>query len=69
MSGLHSPAGLDGVWGSVCVLNGAVWLIPITGGEETGRQRNAIRRNTNISLCVTSGDEEKKNSGVKEGQL
>lgn len=66
MSG--SPPRLDGVWSSVCVLNGDVWLIPITGGEEPERQRNAIRRNTNISLCVTSGDEEKKNTGVKEGQ-
>lgn len=60
--------GSDAEQGSVSVLSGAAWLIPITDGEETRRQPNAIRCNTNISLRAKSGEDEEKHCDVSEGR-
>ena len=50
MSGLHR----DGMRGSVCAFNGAVWLIPITGGAR--RHRGSIMQSdaTQISAHVSN---------------
>lgn len=58
----------DAEQGSVSVLSGAAWLIPITDGEETRRQPNAIRCNTNISLRAKSGEDEERHCDVSEGR-